>query len=70
MYKVIAEFYDLQDGAHHYLPGDEYPRKGYEPSAERIAFLSGSDNVLHTSLIDKLAQKATSTRKKTKEKSE
>jgi hypothetical protein len=69
VYKVLVEFYDLQDGFYHYLPGDEYPRKGYEPSAERIAFLSGTDNVLHTSLLDKLVQK-TSTRKKTKEKSE
>ena len=35
---------DLQDHAHGYCTGDTYPREGLEPSEERIAELSGSDN--------------------------
>ena len=59
MYQVLCDFYDLQDSVktkggevyHSYYAGDIYPRDGYQPSAERIAELSGSDNKHGTPLI-------------------
>ena len=50
-YTVLSEFADLQDNKHVYSIGDEYPRKGYSPTAERIAELSTGMNLLHTPLI-------------------
>ena len=50
-YTVLSEFADLQDNKHVYSIGDEYPRKGYSPKAERIAELSTGMNLLHTPLI-------------------
>lgn len=60
MYRVIKAFADLQDVKktksgdlyHEYEIGDEYPRKGLKPSEERIAELSGSDNLQKTPLIE------------------
>ena len=65
MYKVIKAFFDLQDVKEtksgtvytEYNAGDIYPREGLEPSAERIAELSGSDNKQHTPLIEKVEEK-------------
>ena len=51
MYKVIITFADLQDEKHVYGIGDEYPRKGYSPSAERVDELSTGKNLLHKPLI-------------------
>lgn len=59
MYKVVKMFDDLQDATptkggvilHRYEVGDKYPRAGLNPSAERIAELSGSDNKQGTPLI-------------------
>ena len=51
MYRVIKGFYDIQDEAHYYLPGDVYPREGYKPSAKRISELSGHKNRQKTPLI-------------------
>ena len=50
-YKVIKAFADLQDNKHVYGIGDEYPRKGYSPTAERIAELSTGKNLLQKPLI-------------------
>ena len=50
-YRVIEFFTDLQDGEHAYNPGDEFPRKGVEVSAERIAELSGTHNKQGKALI-------------------
>lgn len=66
MYKVIKDFFDLQDAKEtkngpiytEYKVGDTYPRKGLKPSAERIAELAGSDNKQHTPLIEKIEEKA------------
>ena len=51
MMKVIEAFVDLTDNNHLYHPGDTFPRKGLEVSTERIAFLSGSDNLLGKPVI-------------------
>lgn len=44
MYKVIKFFTDLQDNNYNYHAGDNYPRIGYLPSAERLEELMGSNN--------------------------
>ena len=56
MYKVIKYFVDLKDNNHEYNAGDVYPREGYTPTAERIAELSGSDNLQKQPLIVKVAE--------------
>ena len=58
-YVVLSEFADLQDGKHVYGIGDEYPRKGYSPSAERVAELSTGKNLLHKPLIQKIEEQPT-----------
>ncbi len=57
MYKVLKAFTDLQDNFHSYKVNDVYPRKGYEPSAERIAELSGSNNLQGKVLIQLVEEK-------------
>lgn len=60
MYKVVQFFHDLQDYTttkngtvyHAYNVGDTYPRRGYEPSEERIKELSGKDNIRGVTLIE------------------
>lgn len=44
MYKAIIDFVDLQDNNHKYHAGDQFPRKGYEPSTDRIAELLSKKN--------------------------
>lgn len=44
MYMVIEEFFDLQDAAKHYIPGDVFPREGYEPAPGRVEELAGNKN--------------------------
>lgn len=51
MYKVVDSFFDLQDGNRYYRAGDEYPRPGFEVSAERIADLAGDGNRMGHPLI-------------------
>ncbi len=58
MYKVIKFFMDLQDKKHAYNVGDEYPRKGLEVSAERIAELAGKENKQGVPLIEKVEEAA------------
>jgi len=50
-YKVIKAFADLQDCNHPYYVGDEYPRKGYSPSPERVDELLTDKNRIHKPLI-------------------
>lgn len=65
MYRVIREFYDLQDAVstkggtiyHHYLAGDVYPREGLDPSRGRVEELLGADNAQGTALIEPIAGK-------------
>lgn len=58
-YIVLSEFADLQDEKHVYGIGDEYPRKGYSPSAERVDELSTGKNLLHKPLIQKIEEQST-----------
>ena len=58
-YIVLSEFADLQDEKHVYGIGDEYPRKGYSPSAERVDELSTGKNLLHKPLIQKVEEQPT-----------
>lgn len=51
MYSVIIRFSDVQDDGYTYVEGDVYPRKGYKPSEERIAELSGKDNAFGKPII-------------------
>lgn len=44
MYRAITYFTDIQDSAHAYHPGDEFPRKGLQVSAERLDELSTNKN--------------------------
>ena len=55
MFTVLSEFADLQDGNHIYRVGDEYPRKGYSPTDERVTELSTVKNLLHKPLIQRIA---------------
>lgn len=58
MYKVIKFFTDLEDHGHAYNVGDEFPRKGREVSAERLAKLAGSNNRQRVPLIKKVAEES------------
>jgi len=58
MYIVLMEFADLQDGKHVYKPGDEYPRKGYSPTPERVDELLTNKNRLRTPLIQTEEERA------------
>lgn len=63
MYKVIKAFTDLQDNFHSYKVNDVYPRKGYEPSAERIAELSSGNNLQGKPLIQLVEEKPAAPKK-------
>nr|DAV87150.1 MAG TPA: hypothetical protein [Caudoviricetes sp.] len=60
MYKVIRGFFDLEDYKdtksgrvyHEYVEGDEYPRAGIDPGAERVALLASDDNLQGEPLIE------------------
>lgn len=62
-YEVIKYFTDLQDNNRPYEVGDTYPRDGYEPSLERVAELSSSDNKQGTPLIKAVAERKKSAEK-------
>lgn len=51
-YRVVKFFYDLQDGAHPYQVGEEFPRAGKTVSDARIAELAGNKNRQRTPLIE------------------
>lgn len=65
MYKVIKQFHDLQDATktkngmvyHEYNVGDEFPRKGFKVSDERLKELSGKDNKQGKPLIKEVKEK-------------
>lgn len=64
MYKVVKNFFDLQDNAHVYYAGDTFPREGVKVSAERVTYLAGSGNRLGVPVIEEVKEKRS---KKTKE---
>lgn len=56
MYKVIRFFTDLQDNAHAYNVGDEFPHKGITVSPERLNELSTGKNRRGTPLIEEVIE--------------
>lgn len=50
-YTVKARFFDLLDNSFLYEVGDSFPRKGYEPSKERLESLLSSNNTEHKPFI-------------------
>ncbi len=68
MYKVLALFFDLQDGYKEYHPGDVYPRDGLTVSAGRLAELASSNNRLGFPVIEEVKEQeeAKPTRKRVK----
>lgn len=61
MYRVIKEFYDLQDAERKYCVGDAYPRKGLTVGDGRFAELASCKNKMGEPLIKavKTTKKAT-----------
>ena len=53
-YKVVKEFYDINDNNQLYREGDTYPRDGADVSNERIKELSTSENATRTPLIEEI----------------
>ena len=53
MYKVLADFADMQDGGYVYHTGDPFPRVGAETTEERINTLVSHTNRLGRPLIEK-----------------
>ena len=54
MFIVLKNFTDLEDGGHKYLMGEEYPRKGYAPSEDRVKALLSGDNKACLKLIQEV----------------
>lgn len=54
MFRVLAEFYDLQDGGRRYVTGDTFPRDGLSVDAARLEQLATSNNRLGYPLIEKV----------------
>lgn len=51
-FDVLVSFTDLEDKNTVYWAGkSQYPRDGYEPSAERIAFLQSNKNAFKKPVI-------------------
>lgn len=63
MMKVLKDFSDLQDNNYIYKAGDEYPRPGYNPTAERIEELSSSKNKIGEAVIEAEKPKTTEAEK-------
>lgn len=58
MYTVLVRFADLQDNGFVYNAGDTYPRKGLEPTADRINELASDRNKRGLTLIKKAVEKS------------
>lgn len=53
-YEVLIDFTEPEDGMTIYRAGkDKYPRPGYDPPDERIAYLQSSNTVLGKPVIAK-----------------
>jgi len=50
-YKATVSFTDPEDAGYVYLVGDPYPRNGYVPADDRIAYLAGNKNRLKKPVI-------------------
>lgn len=51
MFIALCRFADRQDNRHIYEAGEQYPRPGFEVTAERIAQLVSCDNLSGKPLI-------------------
>ena len=51
-YKVIHNFFDLQDNDHSYQVGDKFPRQGAVANENRLKELSSENNRLKKPLIE------------------
>lgn len=58
MYTTLVRFADLQDNGFVYNAGDTYPRKGLEPTADRIDELASDRNKRGLALIKKAVEKS------------
>lgn len=56
MYKVLVQFFDLQDNAREYHPGDTFPRDGFTVGAERLEELASSHNRLGSPVISEVEE--------------
>lgn len=54
MYRVIADFKDLEDNKYLYKVGKPFPREGIEVSERRLAILSTDQNAAKKVLIEKV----------------
>lgn len=70
MFKVIKQFIDLQDNNHLYKVGDVYPRKGLEPTENRLKELSTSANKQKRPLIKEVENEPKKAVKKAKKEKE
>jgi len=52
MYRVIADFADMQDGGYVYHTGDKFPRDGVEADPARLAMLLTNTNRIQKPLIE------------------
>jgi len=66
MYRVVHEFYDLQDSCKRYLPGDTFPREGLIVSEERLEMLASDRTTLGVPVIKKVEDEKPAPRKRVK----
>ena len=70
MYRAVEQFADLQDDKYIYEIGMIYPRKGLNPSDERIKELAGSENKVGKPVIEFFAAPAPVKQEESKPKKE
>jgi len=66
MYKVIADFKDLEDNKHVYKVGDTFPREGVKVTKSRLGVLSTDKNTANKVFIEKVKGKEAETATKGK----
>lgn len=66
MYRVVHEFYDLQDSCKYYLPGDTFPREGLSVGEERLEMLASDRTSLGVPVIEKVEEEKPALRKRVK----
>ena len=70
MYRAVEQFADLQDDKYIYEIGMIYPRKGFNPSDERIKELASSENKVGKPVIEFFADPAPVKQEESKPKKE
>lgn len=64
MYRVLRNFKDAKDNDFEYKKSDLYPRDGFEPSPERLKYLSSSKNVIGMPVIQKVEDESSKNKEK------